>query len=791
MDFFKKNKLDLGEQIAKFNYAFFHQQDVDKDVYREAIYEAAANGHPHALDIIFRSRFLEGRFFTEQEFQEESKEMDNWMRACQEDQELQELMPYFLQKELSARTMGVLSAYAVAEASIGSGSPPDDEDSKIQRELLNKIQFLLDQDRFTEINASMAYLELVSYYRAFSGELEAGLSKLDVDSLSSAFLDYIEQFDFYSQRIYNDNPEIKKNLSWLASFYEKVLQTLTDLKKYFNQESDNDLADLKSGLASDIDNGYPNSVFMTDEIYNFYTSNRVDMLDSTVMRSFQSYTNSLINIEVSKMQVTTKLRDACTENDCNEKKDCKTCGKDKTNNVSIMTANSDGDYLVLDLSSKEEGEVEGVLVYFQPENYNSIEFSPAGRIYFDCQKLVPLQVAVLETDSDSMLFFADDFAHIDGTDFISSIKVRPGKYYVFAWIGFTMVRDLAPIAVTLFHEAFKEEFKDLVINKPVQKEFVDCVHDSLSGLVGSRMDQDQHSLADMNFRFNVSSNPSLARSWHYQLIALENGLEAFNSEPVEDQINILEALRVRGLKTLSDEGFKRVLRSSSDLSQQDVKKINENLATNAGVILLDDIENNNLGHILMSSGEKARGLSLIRKAASNGQPNALATLIWTLLLSEDFDGAIESFDTFFPLTTYWIDEQAKRVQLEESKDIEMMIDTQDLNYQRSNIKSNAALAFLAKGDKSKALELWDQAARENNHVEARLYPLVISYQNDQTLLRETIGNKFHQDEIQELLSDMKSVLTEAKGWFANFAKDVFSVLEKIIVDESKEDRISD
>jgi len=72
--------------------------------------------------------------------------------------------------------------------------------------------------------------------------------------------------------------------------------------------------------------------------------------------------------------------------------------------------------------------------------------------------------------------------------------------------------------------------------------------------------------------------------------------------------------------------------------------------------LLDnnDLQNNDDGHLLLDTPYRADGMRLIRLAAENGQPNAIATVIWVGLLDDQIDNAIKDFETYLPLAEPWI-----------------------------------------------------------------------------------------------------------------------------------------
>jgi tetratricopeptide (TPR) repeat protein len=191
-----------------------------------------------------------------------------------------------------------------------------------------------------------------------------------------------------------------------------------------------------------------------------------------------------------------------------------------------------------------------------------------------------------------------------------------------------------------------------------------------------------------------------------------------------------------------------------------------------------DVEDNNTGHRLYDSGKKAQALILLRKAASKGQPNAIASLIWYDLLSDKFDNALKTYEEFSRLVPAWINAESQRINRG------WFVNKQHTNraiwqykVQMSNIRSNAAIAYLAKGNKQEALKLWAKAASDHQHLEARFYPILIAKKEDLAALRYTLLEEFTKEELNALVSDMSDVMKTSKGWFANWVKDGLGALK--------------
>ncbi len=197
-----------------------------------------------------------------------------------------------------------------------------------------------------------------------------------------------------------------------------------------------------------------------------------------------------------------------------------------------------------------------------------------------------------------------------------------------------------------------------------------------------------------------------------------------------------------------------------------------------GIYDSPDVEDNNAGHKLYKAGSQQKALFLIRRAASKGQPNAIASLIWFDLLSDRFDEAIKTYEEFFRIVPAWIAAESQRINsgwFVDKKEAQFAI--LQYEYQMSNIRSNAAIAYLAKGNKEAALKLWEKAAADHGHLEARFYPILISKKEDLADMRATLMEKFTKDELKALVNDMDDVTRTSKGWFASWAREGLGTLK--------------
>jgi tetratricopeptide (TPR) repeat protein len=193
-----------------------------------------------------------------------------------------------------------------------------------------------------------------------------------------------------------------------------------------------------------------------------------------------------------------------------------------------------------------------------------------------------------------------------------------------------------------------------------------------------------------------------------------------------------------------------------------------------------DLVKNDQGFRLLKSGSKAKGLELLESAAHNGQPNALATIIWHRLLDNEIKLAIKDYEQCIDKTEGWIAKEKSRI---DKLWLVSSGDKKDLvyyyNYQVSNSKSNAALAYLANGKEKVAIDLWNEAAVNHGHIEARFYPVFNLCKSNPTAAIGVLINSFSHFELKDLVNTLVEVSNEGSGWFAKWAKDGLAALKKV------------
>lgn len=197
-----------------------------------------------------------------------------------------------------------------------------------------------------------------------------------------------------------------------------------------------------------------------------------------------------------------------------------------------------------------------------------------------------------------------------------------------------------------------------------------------------------------------------------------------------------------------------------------------------------DVLKNNRGFQLMDSGNHKQGLALIKEAAENGQSNALATLLWHNILDDEIDEAIRNYEHCIVKTDSWISRESERVaKVWLASQAEKKAVIEHYKYQVSNSKSNAALAYLAKGQTERAMNLWNEAAISHGHTEARFYPIFHLCRENPNNAMGILLSSFSKQELQQLVQDTIEV-SSGKGWIASWAKEGLQILKVAVQSKS-------
>jgi len=179
----------------------------------------------------------------------------------------------------------------------------------------------------------------------------------------------------------------------------------------------------------------------------------------------------------------------------------------------------------------------------------------------------------------------------------------------------------------------------------------------------------------------------------------------------------------------------------------------------------DPLDVNNAAFQLLRDGFGEEAMVGFERAASMGQPNALATLIWQLMLQGDARRAVTTFEDYFSRIDNWRAHQEEFIREETYPQI-------------ANCMSNAGLAYAELGQTETALRLWVEAAADD-HIEAKAYPGVLLAREGDVERALRIFGKLTHSEQEAFRSDMEQVLEEGSGWFKAWARDALEILNRV------------
>jgi hypothetical protein len=156
-------------------------------------------------------------------------------------------------------------------------------------------------------------------------------------------------------------------------------------------------------------------------------------------------------------------------------------------------------------------------------------------------------------------------------------------------------------------------------------------------------------------------------------------------------------------------------------------------------------------------------------------------LIWQNILDNDIKLAIDNYEENEVKTKSWI--ELEEIGLPERKDLSQsnkQVYLKLLKYQVSNLKSNAGLAYLANGQDKLAIKLWDEAALNHNHIEARFYRIlqVKMAENESRLI--ALRNEFSNKELQELIDSIEELIIANIDGISNWLTDGIIMLREIV-----------
>ena len=340
-----------------------------------------------------------------------------------------------------------------------------------------------------------------------------------------------------------------------------------------------------------------------EDIPQWLIENSRDLMEQNWIKNLKgAYANSWINAETAAVFVSSRIPPQCDA--CEEVDECKNCKKSKTNFRSMMSANQDSDWLVWELyrtqESLDKALPEGAFVLFDTEAYQT--FIGGETFSFRTQAMSPIVIGEIRVPDlnykAGMLHIADKVATVDSDFFIAGLRVPSGAYTVVAWIGFSTMGEICPMAMGVYGTAFKEDLKsDLTVTEVAPEEISRCVDHSLNDTVLARMGNNQEHYAQINAGFYNQEDPTQnfkSVSWSYQL-AVENDKEAFFKEVLEfdmlagARLSVADSLRIRGKQAIALELVHLIEKQDyANLTKRDQWIIEHMRSNQPGSLLIDD-----------------------------------------------------------------------------------------------------------------------------------------------------------------------------------------------------------
>lgn len=339
------------------------------------------------------------------------------------------------------------------------------------------------------------------------------------------------------------------------------------------------------------------------EIPHWHAENARDLMEQNWIKNLQgAYANSWINAETAAVFVANRIPPQCEV--CEDLDDCKSCKKSKSNFLSMMSANQDSDWLVWELyrtqESLDRALPEGAFILFDTQAYQT--FIGGETFSFETQAMSPIVIGEIKVSdlgyNAGMLHFADKFATLDSDYFIAGLRVPSGAYTVVAWVGFSSMGEICPMAMGVYGAAFKEDLvKDIAVTETAPEQVSQCVKNSINDTVLARMGNNQEHYAQINASFYDQEDPTQnfkSVSWSYQL-AVENDKEAFFKEVLEfdmlagARLSVADSLRIRGKQAIALELVDLIEKQeSSNLTKRDKWIISHMRSNQPGAWLIDD-----------------------------------------------------------------------------------------------------------------------------------------------------------------------------------------------------------
>jgi tetratricopeptide (TPR) repeat protein len=508
---------------------------------------------------------------------------------------------------------------------------------------------------------------------------------------------------------------------------------------------------------------------------SWFVAGAVDMPSQSIFTDSMVFANSWINVEVAAVFVGSRIPKPCDK--CEEEVSCKSCGKRPDNYLKAMAANADGDYLVWNLTrdqlSHDMRLCNGIFTFFDTSIYAT--FDTEDGFKFSSQQMVPVRMGSIKVadsgDGSGKLFMADAFAAVDSEDFIASAEVQPGDYEVIVFLGYSNTGDLAPMAIGAFGSECEDQLDELLAKSPaLNDEIRGIISGSPDGTVFARMGNNQEHYAEINSNFPGSEGDI---SWILQL-KFESDPDAMiqmvrSDSILDDYLAVIYSLNLRGKHALA---LQMVDHLESDFALTMDKYLKDDIVamrklepgftlpafhcSRTAIALYAE------GDRFMAEGEFELALDCYLDSSLAGNPNALGSLTWHLLLKGECQEAIDGF------------EQAKSEAIDgyrSGKKRTSFFHRASIDYEIANAESNYALCKLGTGTElGEAIAIWGPNL-PSGHTETRFFLAMAQHKVGDFQGRDTSLAGLSADQWGEMKDEMKEISRNAKGFFQSWCSE--------------------
>ena len=520
-----------------------------------------------------------------------------------------------------------------------------------------------------------------------------------------------------------------------------------------------------------------------ENVPGWFSAGAVDMPSLSIFTDSLVEAHSWINVEVAAVYVGSRIPPQCDK--CDDATVCKSCGKKADNYLKVMSANADGDYLVWqmirDRRSQDMRLSDGIFSFFDASVYASFETDRG--FSFQSQKMVPVHVGTISVsdtgDGSARLFIADAFAAVDSNDFITGVDVHPGDYQVFAFIGYTSVGDIAPMAIGAFGAGFADAVEDLMESAPAMTEEIRGIVSGAGDVsVLARFGNHQEHYAEVNRDFPANQGDI---SWMLQLRFEANPDAMFemvrNDFGRDDYMVAAYAMNMRGKRTFALKLLDMLEeRFGSELNEYERRDVAVIRSLEAGFIP-QAFQCSRMGIALQSEGDRyaAEGdqelaLDCYMDSANSGNPNALGSYTWSLLLAGKCQEAVDGFEQAKPQAI----DAFRKGKIKPSA-FHMITVLSEI----ANAESNYALAKLGVGATlGEAIAIWEPNL-ETGHTETQFFLAMAQHKVGEFEGRDKTLAGMTDQQWSDMKDEMKDMSRNAKGFFQSWCAEGAEFLKQL------------